>query len=75
MKLTKLDEYDYSIAVDSILIAITGNRDPILSDILSEISQSNNKIYVGGCYYTFLNEYEVVKDGACSYLVLKVKLT
>lgn len=70
--LSKLDAYDYAIVPDGIRVAISGINDPILVDVLSEISQSDGKIYVEGSHYTYLDEYEIVVDVARPYIELKV---
>lgn len=69
--LTKLDSYNYFVLPGVIQVLITGNTDPILVDILSEIDRSNGKIYLEGCYYLFLG-HEIYSTGGRTYLELKV---
>ena len=40
--LPKLDMYNYRIGASSVIIFVSSSYDPIMSDILSELSQSDN---------------------------------
>lgn len=73
MSLTKLDNYEYRLLPGIIQIAIEGNNDPIIVDILSEIDRSNGRVYVEGLYFV-LTGYELINDGV-TYLNLEVTTT
>lgn len=70
--ITKLDTYDYIILPGVIRIKIKSNTDPILVDVLSEIENSNGKIYVDGNYYQYLEMYYIYTSEKESYLELEV---
>lgn len=73
MTSSKLDVYDYMVLPGVIRIGISGVRDPILVDILSEIRQVDGRIYVDGFHYLYMDEFDIVVDGeAGSYMDLKV---
>mgnify|MGYP006355747037 CR=1 FL=1 len=72
MGLTKLDVYDYTILPGIIRIHINGTNDPVLVDIMSEITHTNGHIYVEDLYYTYLDRYEVFNNGIESYIDLAV---
>lgn len=74
-KLAKLDTYDYEILPGMIRIKLTRTNDPILVDILSDIRNSNGRVYVEDNYYLYSDKYEIVKDGKVSYLELHVTKT
>lgn len=59
MKLTKLDNYEYTMLPGIIRISIDGANDPDLVDILSEISRSDGNIYLDGMYFKYLDRHEV----------------
>lgn len=77
MSLTKLDIYEYRLLTGVIQIAIEGNNDPIIVDILSEIDRSNGRVYVEGQYF-IMTGYEIIAKpypGAVAYLNLEVTKT
>lgn len=74
-KLAKLDTYDYTILPGMIRVKLNRTNDPILVDIMSDIHNSRNKVYVDGHYYCYLDKYEIVKQGKNVYLELQVTET
>lgn len=73
--LTKLDNYDYIVLPGHIRIKVSATNDPVLVDILSEIHNSNGRIYVDGDYYLYLDEYDVFTDDVGIYMDLRVVAT
>jgi hypothetical protein len=71
-KLAKLDRYDYRIVPDKIRIKLTRTNDPILVDILSEIHNSDGKIYVDGHFYSYLGTHQIVTRRNNVFLELHV---
>ena len=69
--IAKMDLYEYSLLPGVIRIKTSGNNDPILVDILSEIDLSNGRVYVEGDHYIFV-DYEIMRDDNGSYIDLKV---
>jgi hypothetical protein len=74
-KLAKLDRYDYEILPGVIRIRLNKTNDPILVDIMSDIRNSDGKVYVEDFYYLYLDKYEIVRQGKISYLDLHVMKT
>lgn len=75
MGLTKLDNYDYVRLPGVIRIRLQSTNDPTLVDILSEISNSDGRIYLEGYFYDYLDNYRVNRHGNYIYMELKVALT
>lgn len=75
MNYCKLDTYDYQLYPGIIRINLEGTNDPSLVDIMSEIEHSNNRIYVEGLYYTYVDEYRIFKRGTHTYIELYVTET
>lgn len=73
--LAKLDPYDYKVIPGKIRIKLTSSNDPILVDILSDIHNSNGKIYVEGGFYSYLSKHEIVRRGRYTFLELNVEPT
>lgn len=73
--LVKLDAYDYMILPGIIRIRLDCSNDPISVDILSELSRTDNKIYVEGYYYSYLDNYRVYSDNGDSFMELDVVRT
>lgn len=71
-KVTILDEYDCSIMNNRLRISIDSRRDPSLSDIMSEIYDSNGRIYFDGSYYMYSGEYDIVNCETRWYLDLHI---
>lgn len=72
VKLAKLDGYNYKLVPDKIRIKLTRTNDPILVDILSDIYNSNGRVYVEGHYYSYLGKYEIVSRRGNVFLELNV---
>lgn len=60
--LVKLDAYDYVVLPGIIRIRLDSANDPISVDILSEMVRNQGKIYVEGCYYSYLDNYRVYSN-------------
>lgn len=73
MSLAKLDTFDYTILPGVIRFSMLGMSDPSMVDILSEIENSSNVIFIEGHFYEYL-DYSVVEDKDGVYLELKVAL-
>lgn len=56
---TVLDEYDCADLLDRIRVRIDSPRDPSLSDIMSELYNSDGLVYFDGKYYNYNGEYVV----------------
>ena len=50
MKITKLDEYDSMVVPGVIRIDLDSSNDARAVDILSELSRTDNQIYLDGGY-------------------------
>jgi hypothetical protein len=74
-KLAKLDTYDYNVTPGIIQIRLNRTNDPILVDIMSDIHNSRNKVYVDGQHFRYNDKYEIVKQGKAVYLELHVTET
>ena len=72
VKLAKLDRYDYKLIPDKIRIKLTRVNDPILVDILSDIHNSNGKVYVEGNHYSYMGKHEIVTRRNNVFLELHV---
>lgn len=71
--LAKLDSYDYVVLPGAVRINLNGTNDPDLVDIMSEIEQANGNIYIDGCYYAYLDNYQLFPTkGGAACLVLEV---
>jgi hypothetical protein len=71
--LAKLDPYNYKIIPGKIRIKLTKTNDPILVDILSDIYNSDGRVYVEGRMFTYLDEHQIVKRGKHVFLELHVE--
>lgn len=72
MKITKLDEYDSMVVPGVIRIDLDSSNDARAVDILSELSRSDNQIYLDGSYYQFLGHSRIVGGVTKAYLELQV---
>lgn len=70
--LTKLDFYECKVLPGKILIAVTGPGDPTLTDVLTEVRNSEGRIYVEDNYYLYLKQHEVLMEKGVWTLVLDV---
>ena len=74
--IAKLDIYDYTLIDNKVVIFLSGTNDPILVDILSEINNAYDVIYLEGKYYRFTGVYEIKRNiNGRAYLGLEVELT
>lgn len=71
-KLAKLDRYNYRIVRDMIRIKLSRTNDPILVDIMSDIYNSEGRVYVEGRYYSYSGKYEIVTRRGNAFLELYV---
>lgn len=76
MHTVSLDMYDYDFVMDgntvkSVVINVTGNTDVTIADIASEITNSENNIYVEGYRLIHKNSY-FRKKGRQSQFVIDV---
>ena len=72
MKFTKLDEYDSMVIPGIIRIDLDSSNDARAVDILSELSRTDNQIYLDGSYYQFLGHSRIVGGVSKAYLELQV---
>ena len=72
MKITKLDEYDSMVVPGVIRIELDSSSDARAVDILSELSRTDNQIYLDGNYYQFLGHSRIVGGATRAYLELQV---
>lgn len=72
--LTRLDSYDYLVLPGVVRIKIISSSDPILVDILSEISNSNDLFYLDGRYYNFLEDYAIVEEESTNEWFLELSV-
>lgn len=71
-KVTILDEYDCNIMHNKIRITIDSPRDPSLADIMSELYDSEGRIYFDGLYYMFNGQYIIDSCESGWYLDLYI---
>lgn len=62
MRITKLDEYDYTLLPGVIRVGLSSMADPSIVDIFSEIDGSDDLVYVEERYYNFTGEYAIFKS-------------
>lgn len=62
MFLTKLDTYDVIVLPGLIRVELEGRNDAQATDILSEISRTDNMLYLNSHYYEFLGHSEIVEE-------------
>lgn len=75
MKLTKLDAYDASALPGIITIKLQGgSTDAQAGDVLSELSRTDNMIFLDGHYYEFLGNSRIIHGSDLTYLELEVVL-
>lgn len=60
------------IVPGEIRIELSSPSDPIMVDIFSEIENSRDLIYVEGCYYNYLDNYEIFAGDGKYWLGLRV---
>lgn len=73
MGYTKLDVYDYVILPGTIRIGIADGNDPVLVDILSELTMTSGRVYVEGMRFQYLDQYHIeIKEGE-SFIDLSVE--
>lgn len=72
MKLTKLDTYESYPLPGLIKVRLEGTNDAQAADILSELSRTNNMLYLDGEYYEFLGESIMESSSEGVFLVLEV---
>lgn len=71
-KVTILDEYDCTDMLDRLRIVIHSPRDPSLADIMSELYNSNGRMYFDGSYYTYNDAYDIFQSDMGWFLDLLV---
>lgn len=74
MKLTKLDAYEASALPGIITIKLEGANDAQAGDVLSELSRTDNMIFLDGSYYEFLGNSRTIHGSENIYLELEVVL-
>lgn len=73
LKLAKLDAYDYSLDEGVIRIRLSGTNDPSLVDIMSEINQAENRIYIEGLRFIYKGKHRIFNRGGIeTYVELEV---
>lgn len=70
MKMVKLDRYDYELLPGIIRISLSGENDPDLVDIMSELNRANGRIYVEEKRFSYLDYYQIMTDEHGSYIDL-----
>lgn len=74
MKLTKLDTYEASALPGVITIKLEGSTDAQAGDVLSELTRTDNMIFLDGDYFQFLGNSRIVHGSINTYLELEVVL-
>lgn len=69
LKLAKLDAYDYTLDEGVIRIRLNSATDPSLVDIMSEINQAENRIYVEGLRFIYKGTHRILNRGGIEIYV------
>ena len=72
MGITKLDMYESMLVPGVIRITLASTNDAQAVDILSELSRTQDLIFLDGNYYEFLGESRIVQGIDNVYLELQV---
>lgn len=72
MGITKLDMYESMLVPGVIRISLASTNDAQAVDILSELSRTQDLIFLDGNYYEFLGESRIVQGTENVYLELQV---
>ena len=72
MGITKLDMYESMLVPGVIRITLASTNDAQAVDILSELSRTQDLIFLDGNYYEFLGESRIVQGTENVYLELQV---
>ena len=72
MGITKLDMYESMLVPGVIRITLASTNDAQAVDILSELSRTQDLLYLDGNYYEFLGESRIVQGTDNVYLELQV---
>ena len=72
MGITKLDMYESMLVPGVIRITLASTNDAQAVDILSELSRTQDLIFLDGNYYEFLGESRIVQGTDNVYLELQV---
>lgn len=72
MGITKLDMYESMLVPGVIRITLASTNDAQAVDILSELSRTQDLIFLDGNYYEFLGESRIVQGKDNVYLELQV---
>lgn len=72
MNLTKLDMYEAYVVPGVVRIKLERANDAQSVDILSELSRSNNMLFLDGEYFEFLGDSRIVEGLEEVYLELQV---
>ena len=72
MGITKLDMYESMLVPGVIRISLASTNDAQAVDILSELSRTQDLIFLDGNYYEFLGESRIVQGAENVYLELQV---
>lgn len=72
MNLTKLDMYEAYVVPGVVRIKLERTNDAQSVDILSELSRSNNMLFLDGEYFEFLGDSRIVEGLEEVYLELQV---
>lgn len=72
MGITKLDMYESMLVPGVIRITLASTNDAQAVDILSELSRTQDLIFLDGNYYEFLGESRIVQGAENVYLELQV---
>ena len=72
MGITKLDMYESMLVPGVIRISLASTNDAQAVDILSELSRTQDLIFLDGNYYEFLGESRIVQGVDNVYLELQV---
>ena len=72
MNLTKLDTYEAYVVPGVVRIRLDKTNDAQAVDILSELSRTDNMLFLDGEYYEFLGDSRIVEGLNEVYLELQV---
>ena len=72
MGITKLDMYESMLVPGVIRITLASTNDAQAVDILSELSRTQDLLFLDGNYYEFLGESRIVQGTDNVYLELQV---
>lgn len=72
MNLTKLDMYEAYVVPGVVRVKLDKTNDAQAVDILSELSRTNNMLFLDGEYFEFLGDSRIVEGLEEVYLELQV---